>query len=99
MNYLDFIPIEIVEVFVSYLDYDEFVSFIKYYRSSDNLNYYLIGKYHFDESEKIDSIMNINDYKQYLGLEDLKNKLHLKHTIKKLKLLSVLYLNNTRLNK
>jgi len=74
-NYLRLIPSELIEILISYLNYDDFNSLT--YNYSFNLDWNIVFKYHFNYYKTI----NRKEYKRYLGIESLKNKLKLKQSI------------------
>src|SRR5438552_2409774 len=90
MNFLDFIPSEIIEVLISYLEYDDFISLYNIDIHLSNLNYKLIYKYRKDI---YDDSMTIEKYREHLGLEDIKHKLNLNYDLNDIKHLKSLRLD------
>ena len=78
MYYFNFIPNELSEIIISYLDYDDFVSLNNSFRF--DLNYSQVYHYRYGTVLKLD----YKGYRQYLGAEDLKNKLGLRESINEL---------------
>src|SRR5437667_8389230 len=99
-SYFHYIPKELIEILVSYLDYDSLEKFINSYEFLINLNYSLVYHHHFYRHKRMISnrIVSYSEYQQYLGLEDIRNKFHLqKYTIDDLRQLRVLHLDNRKL--
>ena len=92
MDYFQLIPTELIEILISFLNNDSLDSFIQCY-SFNSLNLYIVFKYHFGYHKNV----NLSEYKRYLGLETLKDKLKLKQSIEELSNLDKLYLNNNQL--
>jgi len=79
MNYFQLIPIELIEILISYLNNDDFDSLNQAF-SFNNLNWYIVFKYHFGYHKNV----NIVEYQRFLGIESLIDKLNLKENIEEL---------------
>src|SRR5947209_8680230 len=66
-GYLNFIPVEIIEIIISYLSYHSFDKFSKAHTIISNLNYNLIHYYHFNEI--LEHTISFDDYVRLLKLE------------------------------
>ena len=86
MYYFNFIPNELTEIIVSYLEYDDFVSFNDSFII--DLNYSHVYNYRYGTVLKLD----YNGYKKYLGVENVKKELSLEDTIEELIEIKELYL-------
>ena len=93
MDYFQLIPPELIEILISYLNSDSLDSFIQCY-SFNSLNWFIIFKYHFEYNKNV----NLIEYKKYLGIETLKDKLKLNESIEELSNKTELYLRNNQLD-
>src|SRR4029078_4152739 len=74
MDYLQLIPVELLEIVISYLEYKSIKSFIDIVPYPKLINWTTIYSYYFGT---FGTYLNINKdiYFKYLGIESLKNKL------------------------
>src|SRR4029078_4736803 len=74
MDYLQAIPTELIEIIISFFNYDNLKSFIELIPYPDLINWHRIYNYHF-----INDIPKVHSYKElyltHLAIESLKNKL------------------------
>ena len=92
MDYFQLIPPELIEILISYLSSDSLDSFIQCY-SFNSLNWYIVFKYHFGYHKNV----NMLEYKRFLGIETLKDKLKLNESIEELSNLNILDLGYNQL--
>jgi len=86
MIYLNFISNDIINIIISFLDYDNFIKFNILY---PNLNLNISTKLRFN--------LRDSNYLLYSSAEDIIDKLKLNYTINELSNIKKLYLNNNQL--
>lgn len=94
MNYFSFIPFELFEQILPYLNKDELLSFLSFYDVKDDLNWNIIYSLHFYKSKRG---VDYEIYILWLSLEKLKEKLKLDYQLDDLINLKLLDLGNNNL--
>lgn len=96
MNYFDFVPIELIEIAVSYLNNDDFESFVKF-KNVNFINWTNICRLHFNDLNLCKQIHDYEDYLKFLNIERLKERFELDENIINVYNLRTLYLNNNNI--
>ena len=93
-NYFHFIPIELNELIILYMDNTNLESFISLLERN-KINWNMLFYSHFGYKKNV----NYEEYLTYLSIEKLKRKLNLDYTLEGLINLEILNLGNNKLNK
>ena len=86
MDYISFIPIELIELIIPYLDNDGLVSFLKYHDVKNFINWTTVYTLHFNKIRNV----NYGLYFSFLSIEMLRCKFNLKENVEEIYNLKVL---------
>ena len=85
MSYFDYIPFELIELIIPYLYKEEIVSFLHFNNVKDKINWNIVYFLHFKDTpnNKLkEYIISYKKYDDFLSIENLKDKLKFKHSVK-----------------
>lgn len=95
MDYFSFIPFELIELIISYLNDSELVSFFEVYDVKDFINWTNVYTLHFLQFKSV----GYGEYFTFLSVERLKGELKLKETVEELINLEKLDLRSSGIEK
>ena len=93
MYYFSFIPIELIELIIPYLDTEGLSSFLDSYDVKDLINWTIVYNLHFLQFKNV----GYGEYKMFLSIEQLKQKLKLKESVEEIYNLKELDLANNKI--
>ena len=93
MEYILFVPSELIELIIPYLNDSELISFLEVYDVKNFINWTTVYSLHFLQVKNVD----YKEYKTFLSIEKLKEKLNLRWSLEELINLKELFLSNSQI--